>query len=298
MSNSLSPPPLLARPSHRPDTSQDRSEDMLDEDEAPPAYSLTPQTQFLQSGPRYPFGPSIASHPHPHPHPHPFPPPPTHPSQHYSHQSPSQTAVPQPYHQSNPQPAHSWPQQPYEPQNTGNYIGSTSYTSQFNNATSSSVPHPNPPIPQPELQWVGSRDPTHVPTSGRPLLWDDRVLVYPPTGSIFCSKCCNTGYKGFDPSRPCRKCWEKYGQRWSVVRLSPGSETINLQRPLPPITPLNVHYDQPLPPLVVRPGDSRMGGRLCWNCDGKGEITDEGLFGLFFTSTDRCRVCMGAGRTF
>lgn len=88
------------------------------------------------------------------------------------------------------------------------------------------------------------------------------------------------------------KCWDKYGKLWSVVKLSPPSDNLNLQRPLPPVS------GQPAPALIVRPGDPRIGGRLCWNCSGSGEVTDEGLFGILFTSTDRCRVCQGAGRTF
>lgn len=41
---------------------------------------------------------------------------------------------------------------------------------------------------------------------------------------------------------------------------------------------------------VVRPGDPRIGGRLCWNCNGTGQVT------VFIFDQDRCRVCGGLGR--
>lgn len=43
---------------------------------------------------------------------------------------------------------------------------------------------------------------------------------------------------------------------------------------------------------VVRPGDPRIGGHLCWRCGGDGTIS----FFLFDEST--CNVCGGLGRTF
>ena len=75
--------------------------------------------------------------------------------------------------------------------------------------------------------------PTNTPTPGHPLLRNGRTLVYPE--SYLCHKCkllCphslsfslshgafslalsrlgrNTGYKNYDPSHPCRKCWDRF----------------------------------------------------------------------------------------
>ncbi|KDN40958.1 hypothetical protein K437DRAFT_181154 [Tilletiaria anomala UBC 951] len=59
----------------------------------------------------------------------------------------------------------------------------------------------------------------------------------------------------------------------------------------------NVHVTGPgrYPPpgaLVLQPGDPRIGGRLCFHCDGTGTIE-----GLFF-GDDICERCQGVGRLF
>ncbi|KNZ51343.1 hypothetical protein VP01_3993g1 [Puccinia sorghi] len=150
---------------------------------------------------------------------------------------------------------------------------------------------------------ISFREPTSVPTPGRPLLYEDRILVYPHINgtAYFCPKCCNTGFKGFDPYKPCRKvesCWQRYGRLWSVVRVSPMSNSgaWALQRPLPPaemtLTP---------PPLVVQPGDPRIGGRLCLNCNGSGQKTEElTLINVFLGGGGQevCTNCRGTGRIF
>lgn len=46
----------------------------------------------------------------------------------------------------------------------------------------------------------------------------------------------NTGYKQFDPSHPCRKCWERYGKSWSsplAYATNLENQSQILQRPLP-----------------------------------------------------------------
>ncbi|KAG8869962.1 hypothetical protein FRB98_002054, partial [Tulasnella sp. 332] len=83
----------------------------------------------------------------------------------------------------------------------------------------------------------GSTDesPCDVPTPGRPLLYDGNVLVYPRGFS--CDKCHNTGYKSFDPSHPCRKCWQRYGKQYSgPLMYAPWSNR-----------PADSNYQQPLP---------------------------------------------------
>lgn len=48
--------------------------------------------------------------------------------------------------------------------------------------------------------------------------------------------------------------------------------------------------------VVLQPGDPRLGGRLCYNCNGDGQ--EISLSGLFFGGGDRCRVCGGTGRLY
>jgi len=228
--------------------------------------------------------------------------------------------------------------------------------------------------------------PTKVPTPGHPLLRDGKLLVYP--AGFECPKCRNTGYKSFDPSNPCSKCWNKYAKPytgvltytpWSSTPTTPSHTQTQFQRPLPTYTPpasaslrssrtlrrpsqsatslsspnfnlsrsasasrmnsgypgaaaasqsriipvpggavpmspyldpaqqqyypppstlpfnINVAYtNSALPPgaTVVRPGDPRIGGNLCWRCGGSGLIS----FLIFDQTT--CTVCSGVGRTF
>ncbi|KAI9613330.1 hypothetical protein H4Q26_009930 [Puccinia striiformis f. sp. tritici PST-130] len=156
------------------------------------------------------------------------------------------------------------------------------------------------PLPAPN-------EPTTVPTAGRPLLYENRILVYPYVNGpltfvqnavILASRdSIRTDHvKQFLAEK---QCWTKYGKSWSVVRLSPmttPSSTYTLQRPLPPndvvVTP---------PPLVVRPGDPRIGGRLCLNCNGSGQKIEElTLFNVFTGGPNQevCYSCRGTGRIF
>ncbi|EJD00065.1 uncharacterized protein FOMMEDRAFT_136190 [Fomitiporia mediterranea MF3/22] len=229
-------------------------------------------------------------------------------------------------------------------------------------------PPPGPPPSHPSREASDSGDdwrPTESPTPGRPLLNKGRVLVYPQ--NYECKKCLNTGYKSFDPSHPCRRCWDKYGKQYSGAILY-APRTQQSQRPLPNLRPPHLHhrqarsqpslaspppsnlnrsqstyqpYNQPnqpfdgpnqgyparplstpfpgcgpggffnpnrpmgmpiprfnstrgLPPpgaTVVNPGDARIGGRLCWRCDGTGTVS----FLIF--DIEQCPVCRGVGRT-
>lgn len=76
------------------------------------------------------------------------------------------------------------------------------------------------------------------------------------------------------------------------VPLSPYLDS--LQRPPLPSTPSNIRVASNPPPgaTVVRPGDPRIGGRLCWRCGGSGTTT----FIIFDEMP--CSVCDGVGRTF
>ena len=197
----------------------------------------------------------------------------------------------------------------------------------------------------------------------------------------------NTGYKNYDPSHPCSRCWEKYAKPFSgpITYASWSSDgqsgsSPNFQRPLPTfrapqaslhnyssswggsspgsasdlsrsattsratygsggypgastrvvpivggILPMSSYLDRLgtrvggvgglgprtcFPPptwapagqlsgsgssgavVVYPPGDSRIGGRLCWRCGGSGKTS----FLIFDETT--CSVCDGVGRTF
>jgi len=262
-------------------------------------------------------------------------------------------------------------------------------------SSSQYAPPPNPPpsssiSPRRNAQTSGANaqgqipddgSPTKTPAPGHPLLRDGKLLVYP--SGYECSKCRNTGYKSFDPSNPCNKCWNKYSKSYTGALLyTPWSSTpdtsshtqTQFQRPLPKynppagaslrpsrtlhrpsqslssspnisrsastsrvnsgypgalsasqsrvissptgaipmspyLDPAQQHYlpttlpynhnvvyadnvSVPVGAPVVRPGDPRIGGRLCWRCGGSGVTS----FLVFDETT--CNICSGIGRTF
>ncbi|KAI0642080.1 hypothetical protein C8Q79DRAFT_1121998 [Trametes meyenii] len=83
--------------------------------------------------------------------------------------------------------------------------------------------------------------PTDKPVPGHPLLRYGCTLVYPR--DYECQKCRNTGYKNYDPSHPCSRCWGKYSRPYSGAMAyapwspegpsSVGSSRSTFQRPLP-----------------------------------------------------------------
>lgn len=83
--------------------------------------------------------------------------------------------------------------------------------------------------------------PTRTPTPGHPLLNNGQVLVY-PNKDFTCIKCKNTGYKNYDPSHPCKKCWEKYGKPYAGALMytswnTESSHNSKFQRALPRSAP-------------------------------------------------------------
>ncbi|KIY51942.1 hypothetical protein FISHEDRAFT_70436 [Fistulina hepatica ATCC 64428] len=216
--------------------------------------------------------------------------------------------------------------------------------------------------------------PTTTPKPGHPLLRSGKVLLYPAGHQ--CDKCHNTGYKHYDPERPCKKCWNKFAVQYSAALPYAPSGDKQMQRPLPglvnrrlsgfrnqsasasgqasslraslsgrPLVPgttpayppsvpgaypppsapsgryspvssypprpasmyppsaqhtgsrgpdFRVSYYPPPPGSVAyAAGDPRIGGRLCWRCDGSGTVSM--LFGL---DSSTCPTCNGIGRTF
>ncbi|TFK60520.1 hypothetical protein BDN72DRAFT_850461 [Pluteus cervinus] len=104
---------------------------------------------------------------------------------------------------------------------TGDLDGAAAGSSSGGNSSNGpfappSGPPPSHLSPQPTGAPSGSGGipddgrPTTTPVPGHPLLKDGKLLVY-PTG-YECEKCHNTGYKHYDPSHACKKCWNKYGK--------------------------------------------------------------------------------------
>ncbi|KAI0630485.1 hypothetical protein C8Q77DRAFT_1062868 [Trametes polyzona] len=97
--------------------------------------------------------------------------------------------------------------------------------------------------------------PTEKPVPGHPLLRHGKVLVYPK--DYECHKCHNTGYKNYDPSHPCSRCWDKYAKPytgaltytpWGADASGPssaGSARTTLQRPLPQFRAPQASLHQP-----------------------------------------------------
>ncbi|GAA6060516.1 hypothetical protein JCM10212_005597 [Sporobolomyces blumeae] len=193
-----------------------------------------------------------------------------------------------------------------------------------------------PPARPPSSSTTNRYEPTPDPTPGQPLLRQGMLLVYPETRPV-CAKCANTGYKPFecgtgyrgdDPSHPCRKCWKNFGKPYnSILRhsITPSSPPPpNYQRPLrlyetPSSNPRPNVVHVPggggwgfggggwgagayggtgggggtASPLVVRPGDPRIGGMLCRTCGGDGLV-----MGPFIFDEVTCGRCQGTGRVF
>ncbi|GAA93672.1 uncharacterized protein L969DRAFT_90191 [Mixia osmundae IAM 14324] len=176
-------------------------------------------------------------------------------------------------------------------------------------------------IPRPPLRY----EPATKPINGQPLLREGRILHYPR--GFVCPKCHSTGFKSYDPTHPCKTCWQKYSQPMtSALRISLSSVTDppreGWQRPLPSFShqppygpapsqppgayPTHLHqppsvqlrsyngYGPPPGALVVRPGDPRIGGALCRSCGGEGSIP----CGFLMLDTETCLTCGGCGRVF
>lgn len=98
--------------------------------------------------------------------------------------------------------------------------------------------------------------------------------VYPP--GYYCQKCGNTGYRIKDGLQ-CKKCWRQFARN---------------SRPM--INAIN--YGPPAPfgfntPLILSPGDPRIGGYPCAECRGTGRVR-------FLLDQEICPVCRGVGRIF
>lgn len=150
--------------------------------------------------------------------------------------------------------------------------------------------HPRPrPSSKPSSQSMHS--PASLPPSPQrpPLPW-----TYPR--GFICPKCNNTGYKRKN-GRSCKSCWRRFAPVNNVnsVPSSGGSMFLDPFFPMP--SGPRYGYGMPPPPqmsgsnppLIVRPGDPRLGGVLCGECRGSGRVS-------FLLDEDLCPLCRGVGR--
>ena len=68
------------------------------------------------------------------------------------------------------------------------------------------------------------------------------------------------------------------------------TNTAQLQRTSQPAPQVHWTAKAPQGALVVQPGDPRIGGRICWRCDGQGMVS------VFIFDREQCPVCHGIGR--
>lgn len=140
--------------------------------------------------------------------------------------------------------------------------------------SSSQLPKPSPINPNPYLPW-------RYPSSYR------------------CSKCENTGYKKKN-GHPCKNCWGRFrpqtvppstrAELERLVKHRPAPKPINSNVvKLPPGATVVPTYPMAQGPVVVKPGDPRIGGILCPKCNGRGMVH-------FFLDLERCSKCNGLGR--
>lgn len=109
--------------------------------------------------------------------------------------------------------------------------------------------------------------------------------VYPV--NYYCEKCRNTGFK-LKNGRSCKTCWRRFSPSNNILPVvHPGYVNSYYQQPYQ-----SMPIGQPMQnraPVMVAPGDSRLGGVLCGECRGSGRIR-------FLLDTDLCPLCNGVGR--
>ncbi|CCD23113.1 Hua1p NDAI_0B00790 [Naumovozyma dairenensis CBS 421] len=156
-------------------------------------------------------------------------------------------------------------------------------------------PSPRPPASHPTQQGDQRIKPSNYNPS---IPW-----TYP--AGFHCKKCNNTGYK-LKNGHSCKSCWRRFAPSNNTMTM-PTTYNAYYQNgsnpffpfagapptpsfmphvsvgPTPPIGPNGVR------PLMVQPGDPRLGGVICGECRGSGRIR-------FLLDDDLCPLCNGLGR--
>lgn len=142
-----------------------------------------------------------------------------------------------------------------------------------------------------------SQSPSGTQSQTQALPW-----TYPR--GYYCSKCGNTGYK-IKNGQSCKRCWRKFvhsapAQNVKVTYNGYYPSSSAYVRPQgygfpgtaqmgPPLTP--AMQSIPGQPLMLRPGDPRIGGFMCGECRGSGRVR-------FLLDKEICPLCHGIGRVF
>lgn len=107
----------------------------------------------------------------------------------------------------------------------------------------------------------------------------------------YCTKCGNTGYK-IKNGHSCKKCWRKFAPLNSPnngVQIVYGNVHSGYNPAGYPVYMPPQQFQQPGMPLILKPGDPRIGGVLCGECRGTGRIR-------FILDEKICPLCSGVGR--
>ncbi|SCV02467.1 LAME_0H01178g1_1 [Lachancea meyersii CBS 8951] len=167
-----------------------------------------------------------------------------------------------------------------------------SYEQAINETHTTSAPTPTPQrpfAPPPERPPPMPQRPTqHTPA---------HVLPWTYPQGYYCSKCGNSGYK-VKNGHPCKRCWARFAHSApnSNVRVQYADYRYNMYNSVP-VSPMPMPVSMPMSqpmgssPIVLQPGDPRIGGVLCGQCNGKGRVR-------FLLDKQICSVCRGTGRVF
>lgn len=182
----------------------------------------------------------------------------------------------------------------------GSSASGTSHSLQSNPGTGTSslyTNNPNLPFNYPRGHYCRKCQNTGFKIkNGKPCrdCWDTLYLrnnAYNPNPNLpfrypkrfICDKCRNTGTK-LKNGLTCQDCYARFAPRNNYT-VQPSFGFLEIVRPMTNYMPGGMAGA----PLRVPPGDPRLGGLLCGNCRGSGQIN-------FLLDRDLCPVCGGLGR--
>ena len=219
----------------------------------------------------------------------------------------------------------STPARPPRPSNANNYRHSYGPTAATQPSSSHLKPPPRPGVntaASASSASVSSGRPRLSPSSSslsappKPYSSQNTSLPWTYPRGFYCPKCNNTGYK-LKNGKSCKSCWRRFAPANRVDVVSPTIPTTTYgYNPFPvyqayptyrtystaPFVPAPQPVGYTIPvgggagagvgntrPLVVKPGDPRLGGVVCGNCRGTGRVR-------FLLDEDICPLCNGIGR--
>lgn len=176
----------------------------------------------------------------------------------------------------------------------------TKFNSTSNSTTNPNIKFSRPPVSPPSKTSTSQNRPQSTNNLPKPTpINPNPYLPWKYPSSYRCSKCDNTGYKKKN-GHPCKTCWGRFRPQTVPPATSAELERLVKHKPkpkpinpnvvkLPPGTTVMPRYPTTQAPVVVQPGDPRIGGVLCPRCNGRGMVH-------FFLDLERCTQCNGLGR--